>query len=83
VTRRERCDREGHTAEDDRLRGEELGHNRHLIYWRLTWKGTGHVVGNEWTMTCGMDHLDGKRGDGQMSENEEGLKGTKALPHDG
>jgi hypothetical protein len=37
------------------------------------------MAGGEWMMRWGRDHMDQKRGDGQMSEDEEGAKGSE--PH--
>jgi hypothetical protein len=37
------------------------------------------MAGGEWMMRWGRDHTDQKRGDGQMSEDEEGAKGSE--PH--
>jgi hypothetical protein len=70
-------------AEGNKRRGEEMGYNGHIIYGRLTWKGAGHMAGGEWMMRWGRDHVDGERGDGQMSEDEEGLKGTSLVARSG
>jgi hypothetical protein len=35
--------------------------------------------GGEWMMRWGRDHTDQKRGGGQMSEDEEGLKGVSLI----
>jgi hypothetical protein len=39
------------------------------------------MVGGEWMMRWGRDHTDQKRGDGQMSEDEEGAKRERASSH--
>jgi hypothetical protein len=40
-----------------------------------------HMAGGEWMMRWGRDHTDQKRGDGQMSEDEEGAKRERASFH--
>ena len=59
--------------------GQEMRYNGHVFSGRLTWKGAGHMVGGEWMMRWGRDHMDQKRGDGKMLEDEEGAKGSE--PH--
>jgi hypothetical protein len=56
-----------------------MRYNGHTFSGRLTWKGAGHMAGGEWMMRWERDHMDQKRGDGQMSEDEEGAKGSE--PH--
>jgi hypothetical protein len=51
----------------NKRRGREMTHNGHTLSGRLTWKGTGHAVSGKWMMTCGMDHINRKRGDGRMA----------------
>jgi hypothetical protein len=41
------------------------------------------MVGGEWMMRWGRDHMDQKRGGGQMSEDEEGLKGASLIARPG
>jgi hypothetical protein len=41
------------------------------------------MAGGEWMMRWGRDHTDQKRGDGQMSEDEEGLKGASLIARSG
>jgi hypothetical protein len=41
------------------------------------------MAGGEWMMRWERDHTDQKRGDGQMSEDEEGLKGASLIARSG
>jgi hypothetical protein len=41
------------------------------------------MAGGEWMMRWGRDHMDRKRGDGQMSEDEEELKGASLIVRSG
>jgi hypothetical protein len=59
--------------------GKEMSYNGLAFSGRLTWKGVGHMAGGEWMAIWKRDHMDQKRGDEQMSEEEEGAKGSE--PH--
>jgi hypothetical protein len=41
------------------------------------------MASGEWMMRWGRDHVDGERGDGQMSEDEEGPNGTGPIARSG
>jgi len=66
VMRCERGDRGRHMMEGNKRRGQEMSYNGLAFSGRLTWRGVGHMASGEWMVRWERDHMDQKRGDGQM-----------------